>query len=247
MQTINRAISILKILSIYEDGIGVQEISDRINLPLSTTYRILDSLKKHGYVTQNKIDKRYKLGMGILELASNMLSNININKIARPIMEELSAKYQKLIFLSVLENHKVICIDMVNNTNTGVRYYVKIGSIMPSYCAASGKSIAAYQDFEYKIEMLEATEKIKYTQYTNLDNEKSLEGFLEVAKNGYSVCDEEMELGVKAISTPIFDNFGRANYSLTVMKVNDSDDESTIIEDMKNASQEIGKYIGLMS
>lgn len=244
MQTINRVVKLLDFLSKYKDGVGVYEISESIDLPLSTTHRMLSSLEENEFVVQDKITKKYKLGIRILSLAVNILNDMDIIKISMPIIEEISSKYGKLMFLSVLESDRVICVDMVNNAQ-GMKFYVQVGSHMPVYCSASGKSIVAYQDDKKIDEILESEKRRKLTKNTKL-NDKDIKNDLKmVRESGYAVCDEEMELGVVALSTPIRDRHGDAFASITIMLMKHLEyDKDQIIKDLKDASAKISSYLG---
>mgnify|MGYP000856610231 CR=1 FL=1 len=244
MQTIDRVVQLLELLSKYNDGIGINQISETVDLPLSTTHRMLNGLKKDGYVTQDNVSKRYKLGVGILSLAVNMLNNMDIIKITMPFIEDLSTKYGQLMFLSVFENNKIICVDMVNNSS-GMKYYVQVGSTMPAYCSASGKIIVAYQDDLQIDKILKSESRTKYTNNTKLDTNEIKRELKMARKLGYAVCNEEMEIGAIALSTPIFNRHGNVFASITIMLVKHLENEEyRIIEDLKEASDKISRCLG---
>ena len=244
MQTNDRIAQLLDLLSKYKDGVGINQISETVNLPLSTTHRMLDGLKSNGLVIQDSISRRYKLGVKILTLAANMINDMDIIKIAKPIIEDLSTKYGQLMFLSVLENNQIVCVDMVNNA-PGMKFYVQVGANMPVYCSASGKIIAAYLDDIQIDKILQVESRTKFTDNTKLDIDE-IKKELKIAKElGYSICDEEMELGVRAISTPIRNRDGNVFASITIMLMKHLDnDECRIIHDLKDASDKISGHLG---
>lgn len=244
MQTIHRITKLFEFLSRYKDGLGINEISQSLDFPLSTTHRMLNSLRKDGYVTQDELTKRYKLGVKILSLAINQLNNMDIIKISKPIIEELSTKYGLLVYLSVLENNRIVCIDMVNNAKR-TKFYVQIGSPMPLYCAASGKAIGAYLDESGLDDILKQSNIIKFTPYTIVDKDKIKDELNKVKNQGYAICDEEMELGVNAISVPIFGRNDRIHSSITIMLIkHHQHEEDKIIRDLKHAANEISGFLG---
>lgn len=244
MQSIDRIVSILNILKYKSEGIGINEISEISDLPLSTSHRILSSLKKHGYVSQDPITKRYKLGIEILALAVNLLNDTNIINHSRGPIENLSSKYKELVFLSVLENGKVFCMDMINSAE-GMKYFVQIGAEMPSYCSASAKAIIAFQDRDIIEMILGGQEFRRFTDKTICKVDKILEDMDVTKKKGYAVCDEEMEYGVRALATPIYDRSGSILASITIMlKSHLIYNEEEIIKDLKSTSRKISKSLG---
>lgn len=244
MQTIDRVVTLLELLSKNKAGLGIYLISEEVKLPLGTVHRMLNALKEKGYVSQDQETKKYKLGNEVLTLAFNLLNDLEITKIAKPIMEELSTKHSQLFYLSILENNKTTCVDMVNNSDK-MGFYVKIGSVMPAYCASSAKAIVAFLD-EVKIdEIIDNAEKKKYTIYTKTYINEIKKDLYRVKENGYAVCDEEMELNVKAISSPIRDRYNKTIASITIVYLKNSQfDEEQLIKDLKSASSKISKLLG---
>lgn len=244
MQAVDRVIKLLELLSEYSDGLGINDISERVDLPLSTSHRILKALKKKGYVVQDNITKRYRLGMEILTLAINLLNNIDITKIANPVIEELSTKQGQLIFLSVIEDDNIICVDMANNSRQA-KLYVQIGYSMPPYCSAAAKAIVAFLDEEEIDNILDKRDRIKYTQHTKLDTAEIRKELSTIRHLGYAICDEEMYVGVKAFSVPIYRRDGRACASITTMLIDQTEyDEEYIIQDLEYAADKISKSLG---
>lgn len=244
MQTVDRITTLLEFLSKHKDGVGINEISISLDLPLSSTHRLLNALKKDGYVYQESITKRYKLGIRILSLAINLINNMDIIKISKPIIEKLSTKYGQLVYLSVLEHNKVVCVDMVNNAKR-TKFYVQIGASMPIHCAASGKVIGAYLEEEEVDKILNNTNKKQLTTYTKTDNDEIKKELSKVELQGYATCDEEMELGVKALASPVYGRDGSVCASITIMLMKQLEyEEEKIVEDMKNAANKISEFLG---
>lgn len=246
MQTINRIIDLLELLSQHNNGLMISEISQEINLPISTTHRMLNSLKKRGYISQDALTKRYQLGISILSLAVSVINNNDIVNSARPYMEALSSSCQNLVFLTVEENNKAICVSMVNNSNK-VKFYVKIGSEMPVHCAVGAQAIFAYKTDKEIDALLKNKTFTRYTEHTLVEAAPIKEKLAFIKQMGYGICDEEMELGVRAIAVPIKNRFGQISASLTVIgiKYNESkEDQLHIIEDLKRTASQISKTLG---
>ncbi len=246
MQTVNRIINILELLSKFSNGLMISEISEEVDLPISTTYRILNALKKRGYIAQDSLTKRYRLGMGISTLAIKLLNNNDIVNSARPYMEELSSKWEILVFIAVEENDKAICVSMVNNSNK-VKFYVNIGSEMPLYCTSSSQVIFAYKT-EKKIDSLLSQGTFsKLTPNTLTDPEDIKKKLCTIRELGYGICNEEMELGVKAISAPIKNRSNQVSASINIIGIKGDEsieNETLMIKDLQNAALKISRSIG---
>ncbi len=73
-QTVKRALDILEVFVDSNEPLGITELSLRVNLNKSTTYRIVQALRTRGYINQDQGTSKYCLGYKILKLASGSLN-----------------------------------------------------------------------------------------------------------------------------------------------------------------------------
>ena len=75
VQSIERALRILEELAEENEGLGVTELSKRLDLHKSTVHRILTTLLTFEYVEQDTITERYRLGIKLLYLGGSILED----------------------------------------------------------------------------------------------------------------------------------------------------------------------------
>lgn len=244
MQTVDRILMLIDLLSSKKGGYMISEISEYLDLPISTIHRLLSSLKEHGYVIQDYETKKYRLGFKILQLGDNLLNNIDVRLVARTYMEKLCQKYREVAFLTIMENNRMVCID-TEIPSEKVRYFVKIGAEMPVNASASAQAILAYRD-EIIIDMvINGKEFIKYTPNTLINNEEIKNKLKEIKSKGYAICDEELELGVKAIAAPIRDYTRKIIASITLLYIKSKNfNEEKKIKDVQDTALEISTAMG---
>ena len=68
VQSVDRALSILEILSDYSEGLGITSISNKVNIHKSTVHRILATLIYKGYVEQDPNTNNYMITLKLFEL-----------------------------------------------------------------------------------------------------------------------------------------------------------------------------------
>ena len=90
-QTLKRGLDILFVLAEAGTTLSVSEIAEKVNIPESTAYRLLQTLEKLG-VVERREKGRIGLGMKILYLANSLAKQIDLrlNEIAKPIMKKLT-------------------------------------------------------------------------------------------------------------------------------------------------------------
>lgn len=85
----------------------------------------------------------------------------------------------------------------------------KVGSSNPVYCTSLGKAMLAFQPEETIAKIASSIRFTRYTPKTLCSREKLFEHLETVRRRGYAIDDEEIELGVRCIGAPIF-NEGRS-------------------------------------
>ena len=66
VQSVDRTLSILELLSNYDEGLGVTEIGVMVNLHKSTVHRLLGTLIYKGFVIQDASTNKYKLSLKLI-------------------------------------------------------------------------------------------------------------------------------------------------------------------------------------
>ncbi|MDO5531682.1 IclR family transcriptional regulator [Sutterella sp.] len=206
IQSIDRAVSILKLLSKYDEGLPISEICAKLGLPLGTAHRFLQSLIENGLVMQDTRTKFYQLGLAMLQMSSVMINSDRLAKIAREPMQAAANELQNLVYLCRENAGEVVCISCVNydSGSSLTRFAAQIGGYMPFHAAAAGKIILAYggpQKFEEVFKRKAPLEK--FTPKTLVTHDEVLEDLRTCRARGYSICDEEHEPGVIAAAAPI--------------------------------------------
>ncbi len=246
VQSVDRALSILEVLSDYGEGIGITEISTKIDLHKSTVHRLLLTLMKKGYVEQNSHTNKYKLTLKLFELGNKLIEKMDIRSIAKPYLQQLKDITNEVVHLVVREGTEIVYIDKVESENK-IRMHSRIGTRSPMYCTAVGKAIMAYLH-EEEIESIWTKSHIKkLTKYTITDIIEMKDTLKRVRQQGYALDEEENELGIRCIGAPIFDHRGEicgaisiSGPTIRVTKEKIENFKDSIIKISSNISQELG-------
>lgn len=244
MQIIDRLLELLNLLSKRKEGYMISEISENLYIPISSIHRMLACLKKHDYVVQDPETKKYKLSWKVLHLAVNLLNNHDIRLVARPYLERLSLEHEEVVFLTIMENNRAICIDTVMCSDRA-KFYVKIGSEMPMNAAVAAQVILAYMDEKMIDKILSEQKGRRFTSHTLTNTEDIKKKLKVIQKMGYGLCDEELETGVTAIAVPIRDYSKNVVASITMVGIKSENfiDENKI-QDLKHIASEISIALG---
>lgn len=251
VQSVERAIDILDCLSEHSKGIGIGELSKNLGLSKSTIHRIITTLKHKEYVSQNKENDKYQLGVKLLNLSSSILNNMDLINIARPYIYEFANKVDEVIHLCIPDESytNIIYVDKVTSENTSrtITMSSSIGKKAPIYCTASGKLLLSqYSDDKIK-EILKDINFVKYTQNTITDMNIFLNEIHEIRKNSYALDNIEYDTGVLCISVPIFDRTNKIIAATSLSSVtlfNNMDDLLKYKDEFMNIAKNISRLMG---
>lgn len=215
VQSVDRSLSILEVLSDYENGLGITEISNKVNLHKSTVHRLLATLIYKGYVQQNEENNNYELTLKLFELGNKKVEKMNIVTASKPYLQEMMSKTNEVVHLVIREGTEIVYIAKVESQNV-IRMHSRIGMRKPVYCTAVGKSMLAYMP-EDEIEKIWRNSDIKKsTEDTIIDFEKFKENLKLVKQRGYATDEQENEIGIRCVAVSILNYKGEVCGAISI-------------------------------
>lgn len=249
VQSIERAIRIMEELATEKEGMGVTELSHRVQLHKSTVHRILNTLLQYGYVEQNPNTERYRLGMKLLYLGGAILDRMDIRREAHDALNALAEEVNETVHLVVPEGDRAIYVDKIDSKRT-IRMYSQIGRRAPYHASAVGKAILAFLPQE-EVERIISKGLEKYTKNTITDPEKLKKHLEMIRQKGYAVDDEENEVGIRCVGAPVFDHTGMVIAAIsisgpivTVTKEKIAELSEKVMESARRISEKMGWKAG---
>lgn len=214
VQVLDRAFSILELLSTEKNGLGVTDISKTLDLNKSTVHRIVSSLCERGYIEKTE-DSNYKIGAKIVQLSSFYLNNLELNTEAKPYLVRLANELKLPVHLGILDGLYVVYIDKVDIINN-IRLYSQIGKRIEIHCSALGKVILSCLNDNDILNILKDYKFNDHTEKTIKNIDALMEDLKKSRVRGYAVDDEEHDLEIRCIAAPIFDYKNRPIAAISV-------------------------------
>lgn len=242
VQSVDRTLTILEVLSNHYDGLGITEISNLVDLHKSTVHRLLATLLYKGYVIKDIQSNRYRLSLKLYELGSKIVVKTDILKSSKPYTEELMNIVNEVVHLVIRERNDIIYIDKVEAVNT-ISMASTIGRRSPLYCTSVGKAMMAYlTDKEIK-DIWDGSDIQKFTKNTITNFGVFKEELNSIRDKGYAVDNEENELGVRCIGAPVFNMKGEVEGAISI-----SGPTNRILKkNIEDYGEKVKKYATLIS
>ena len=215
VQTLDRSLDVLEVLAQAEEALGVTEIGNRISLHKSTVHRILHTLCHRGYVERVRDNERYQLGIKIVELGIRFFNDLEIRKVASPVLNDLAKLLDEVVHLVLHDEGEVVYIDKAESSHV-VSMHSKVGRRAPMHCTSVGKALLSTMPEEEVRHILEMKGMTRYTPNTIVEPDALMVYLREIEASKISVETEENEIGIICLGTPVFDYSGRAIGAISV-------------------------------
>ncbi|WP_026478416.1 IclR family transcriptional regulator [Alkaliphilus transvaalensis] len=215
VQSVDRTLTILEVLSDYEEGLGITELSAKIKLHKSTVHRLLSTLIHKGYVYQDPNSNKYHITIKLFELGNKRIETMDIFSVAKPYLKELRNETNEVIHLVIRDGNEIVYIDKMESDNT-IRMVSRIGRRSSMYCTAVGKAIMSYLPQEEIKKIWESSDIKKYTEYTITSFEDMETELRKVRQQGYAIDEQENELGVRCIGSAVLNHTGEIAGAISI-------------------------------
>ncbi len=212
LRSVRRAISALEHIS--EAGeLGVSELGRRLGVHKATASRLVATLAERGLLERDPATEKYRLGFGLIRLAGAAMAELEIVRVARPLLEELADRTRETVNLGVLSGDSVVYVDQVSGSRSVVSVNW-VGRRTPLHCTSNGKVLLAWMDPGRRRGLLRHLQP--FTDRTITDPGLLEEQLEQVRRRGYAQTLEELEEGLNAVAAPVRQADGAVVAALSV-------------------------------
>jgi len=207
VQSINRAVAILRCFDGRKPELGISEIARSTGLSTSTVHRLLGAMQENQLVRQTGT-KRYGLGPLLLQLTNSGAMPRSLREAALPFMTNLRDEFDETIGLHELHGDHRIVAAQVESHQELRRTYTDIGVPIRLAYGGPGKAIlAALPTDELERHLSEPIHPITTaTTVAPADIEQELQA---ARLRGYAESKGQRTVGIYAVASPIFDHTQR--------------------------------------
>jgi IclR family acetate operon transcriptional repressor len=198
VRAVDRVCDILEIVSRGAPAVSLPDIVELSGLPKSSTFRYLTTLEHRRFV-ERTADGMYRLGSAMARSRVNDLGEMVVRM--HSVLEALRDEFGETANFGILDGKHVSYLDIVESRRS-VRLVAHAGTRDELHCTALGKAIiATWSDEQVKALIGETYEsRTPRTLRTWQDLERNLSKVREV---GYSVDDEENEVGGRCVAVKV--------------------------------------------
>jgi IclR family mhp operon transcriptional activator len=186
IRALQRGLEVLHVLNLH-NGATVSEVAAAIDLPRTTTYRILETLCVAGYAYRAASDERYRLTILVRGLSDGFDDEAWVTQIARPYIYDLCNELVWPIAVATLSGSTMLIRQTTDHRSPLAIEKRGPGFRVPILASASGLAYLAFCPPEQCDAILDILAKSRRDEDKPAQNRKKLlEGLAEIRKRGFS-------------------------------------------------------------
>lgn len=211
---VDRALNLLELLGSTATGLSLSAISRRLDIPKSSAYYLVTTLAKHNLVQRSPGRPVYSLGTDAVHFATMGRADCALKALCAPYIRFLSNRLRMTAQVGIREGAEARIID--RSEIPGLKLDSWIGRHFDLHCTAVGKALISCLT-RTEVENLFRSRGFPRHNENTIGSLEALRVDLEqVRRRGFATDDEEHELGVRCVASPIFNYWGGVVAALCV-------------------------------
>jgi IclR family pca regulon transcriptional regulator len=206
LQSLERGMAVIQVFSREHPSLTLSEVARLTGLTRATARRILLTLEKLGHVRSD--GRRFSLTPRVLTLGWAYLSSLNLWEIAQPMMEDLVQETGESCSAATLDLPDIVYVARVP-TRRIMTIALGVGTRLPAHATSMGRVLLADLPADELDAFLTGEKLEAYTDFTIADPEKLRAVLAATREQGWTLVDQELEVGLRSVAAPIRGNDGR--------------------------------------
>ena len=204
--SVDRALDLLELLASANTGMSLSVISRRLNIPKSSAYYLVTSLARRNCVWRSPDRRVYSLGTDAPGFLKACDAESELKTLCAPHLEALSKSLGMPAQIGMREGGEVRII--ARTQMPGLKLDSWVGRHFDLHCTALGKAlISNLADAELE-KLLKIRGLARHNQNTVCLLAPLKSQLAEIRSCGFATDDEEHELGVRCVASPLFNSSG---------------------------------------
>jgi len=206
VQSLVRGLTILERLAEAHDGTTLTDLAQGLGLAPSTGHRLLKTLEKLRFVSQDAGSGRWFVGVQAFVVGNAFLYHRDYVEASRPVMRRAMEASGETANLAVLDDGEAVMLSQVE-CHEMMRMLAKLGGRAPLHASAVGKALLAALPDEEVSAILHRRGLPRVTPNTLGEPARLREDLEAIRRRGYAIDDEEHAIGLRCVAATIHDEY----------------------------------------
>lgn len=198
------------------DPVPLGQLTDLLGIDRSSVFRLANTLRRRGFLTNPIGGRDYILGPSIWRLSRKYGRSSVLTTFCHQHVKMLALKTGETAHLAVREGDKALFIDHHTSSSQMIVVSGQTGESVPLYCTAHGKALLADCGLEDLKSIFGRARFEAYTPQTITSIKELAKACTKIKAQGFAVDDGEMIEGVRCLAAPIRDQDGAVVASIGI-------------------------------
>ena len=245
MTSLARGLVVIQAFTQQSPQMTISQLSVKTGLSRAAVRRCLYTLTKLGFAGAED-GTRYSLRPRMLTLSHTYTTSNTLSSAAQPILERMSAALHESFSVATLDGEDIVYIARTSVSRV-MAVDLHIGSRLPAYCTSMGRILLAWLPVDQLEQYLATVNLIPHTTRTVTSVDKLRLILRNIRRNGYALCDQEYEVGLRSLAVPVYSPSGRVvatiNLSGNAPRMSVFDMQTRFLPHLRNAANELGVFL----
>jgi DNA-binding IclR family transcriptional regulator len=192
---------------------SASEIANRTGEPLSSVYRLLQSMTGVGWVDRSWRRGNYRLGLLLLTIGGELEDKLDIRECALPSLRHLLETTGATSYLCVRRDTRAVCVERLEGH--AVRSLaMQLGGSLPMFAGAAPRAMLAFLPPAEQRSSLKAS---RLPGDPPRPDAAAIQADIEqVRRDGFAVSDGDVTPGIAALGAPVFNHRGELAAAISI-------------------------------
>ncbi len=213
MEILNKVDAVVTALE-QQGELSIAALADAVGEPVSSTYRLVSSLSRIGWITPGSRRGMHRLGLFFMRIGSLVEDIIDVRERSLPYLRQLLEATGQTGYLCIRQDSRAVCIERLEGGDVR-SMALRLGASLPLSQGGAPQAILAFlPDGEYEsvVEELAATGTGDARRH-RIELDRAVARIRELR---YAVSDGDVTPGVAAVGAPVFNHRGELAAAISV-------------------------------
>jgi IclR family pca regulon transcriptional regulator len=213
VQSLERGLAVIRAFTRERPQLTLTDTATITGLTRATARRFLMTLESLGYATSD--GKQWRLTARVLDLGHSYLASLGLPEIVAGHLDRVAQAVHESASAAVLDGDDIVYVARVESRKI-MRVQITVGTRFPAYVTSMGRVLLAGLETADAERILRSSDRRALTPHTTTVVAELVAELSRVREAGYSLVDQELEMGLRSLAAPVRDGSGRVVAAINV-------------------------------
>ena len=210
---LEKGLAVIECFDATHQKLTIAEVAQAVGLSRAAARRCLLTLAHLGYADYD--GKFFRLTVHAMRLGYAYLASTTTPQILQTFVERLSEETNEPSSAATLDGNEMVYVARAAVKRI-LSINVNVGTRLPLFCTSLGRVLLASLDPADAEKRLAEAPRPEFTQHTITSIPQIRRQLAQVRANGYSLVEEELQVGLISLSVPVYNSKGQTVASIGI-------------------------------